>query len=107
MSSLNWWKKACGVFVVCAATAIAADGQTFTSLLSFDGSDGNYPESALAQGTDGNLYGTTQAGGANKGNCVNGGCGTVFKITPAGALTTIYNFCAQTNCDDGAYPLPG
>jgi uncharacterized repeat protein (TIGR03803 family) len=54
------------------------------------------------QGTDGNFYGVTGAGGAN---CVsNGGCGTIFKLTPSGVLTTLYSFCAQSNCTDGYYP---
>ena len=35
------------------------------------------------------------------------GCGTVFKITPAGTLTTLYSFCSQTNCTDGSYPSGG
>jgi uncharacterized repeat protein (TIGR03803 family) len=33
--------------------------------------------------------------------------GTVFKITPTGTLTTIYNFCAQTGCTDGSNPRDG
>ena len=56
--------------------------------------DGFDPLAALVLGTDGNFYGTTEAGGANLQ-------GTIFKITPAGTLTTLYNFCAQTNCADG------
>jgi uncharacterized repeat protein (TIGR03803 family) len=36
-----------------------------------------------------------------------GGCGTVFKITTAGALTTLYTFCSLANCADGANPLAG
>jgi uncharacterized repeat protein (TIGR03803 family) len=46
------------------------------------------------------LYGTTADGGANGG-------GTVFKITPDGALTTLYSFCSQSGCADGAYPYAG
>ena len=57
----------------------------------------------LVQGSDGNFYGTTQEGGSNHG-CTNPSCGTVFKITAAGALTTLYSFCAQSNCADGSYP---
>ena len=30
--------------------------------------------------------------------------GTVFKITPSGTLTTLYSFCSQNNCPDGASP---
>ena len=33
--------------------------------------------------------------------------GTVFKITPSGTLTTLYSFCSQTACTDGAYPVAG
>jgi len=60
-------------------------------------SDGSAPEAALVQGSDGNFYGTTYLGGANSG-------GTVFKITTAGDLTTLYSFCSQQNCSDGANP---
>jgi uncharacterized repeat protein (TIGR03803 family) len=77
--------------------------QTVTTLYSFNGADGEGPEAALVQGTDGNLYGTTSAGGAN-------GYGTVFKITPGGALTTLYSFCSlgsYPNCPDGAEPAAG
>lgn len=60
--------------------------------------DGENPAAGVIQGTDGNLYGTTEFGGANGG-------GTLFTITPSGTLTTLYSFCAQTNCTDGANPL--
>lgn len=67
--------------------------------------EGVTPYSALTQASDGNLYGTTPQGGAysNTGNS----SGTVFKITPNGKLTTLYNFCTQTNCTDGQYPYAG
>ena len=64
--------------------------------------DGSQPRANLLQGSDGNFYGTTQTGGAN-------GSGTIFKITPSGALTTLYSFCSQsgqTSCTDG-YNSPG
>ena len=35
------------------------------------------------------------------------GCGTIFKITPAGTLTTLYSFCAQSACSDGFGPDAG
>jgi uncharacterized repeat protein (TIGR03803 family) len=79
---------------------IAASGK-LTTLYSFSGSDGEGPEAGLIQATDGNLYGTTY-GGAN-GNPM----GTVFKITPSGALTTLYSFCAQSGCTDGEVPVAG
>jgi uncharacterized repeat protein (TIGR03803 family) len=55
--------------------------------------DGAQPNLALVEGSDGNLYGTTSVGG-NDG--VNDGYGTIFKITPTGTLTTIYNFPGYT-----------
>ena len=78
---------------------------TLTILHSFDGFDGGEPLASLVQASDGNFYGTTAAGGAN---CVpHNGCGTVFKITPGGTLTTLYTFCSQSGCADGAYPEAG
>jgi uncharacterized protein (TIGR03437 family) len=66
--------------------------------------DGIIPVAGLVQATDGNFYGTTSQGGTNTG-CSSFGCGTVFKITPGGTLTTIYNFCAQLLCADGSGPV--
>src|SRR5580698_3061797 len=137
MSELRWWKKAYAASVLCVATAIAAQGQTFTTLAKFNGSNGAEPDlMSLIQGADGNLYGTTEAGGSEQagtifglrasgkltdahsfagpdgsmpyaglllasdgnfygttgggGHC--GGCGTIFKISPSGNLTTVYIF---------------
>jgi len=60
--------------------------------------------SGLVQATDGDFYGTTSQGGAN---CPASDCGTVFRITPRGTLTTLYSFCAQgyPSCTDGERPL--
>jgi uncharacterized repeat protein (TIGR03803 family) len=79
----------------------------FQRLFNFDKTNGVGP-GGIVQGTDGNFYGITPTGGANNNDSVCGqdvGCGTVFKISPNGALTTIYNFCALENCADGALPL--
>jgi uncharacterized repeat protein (TIGR03803 family) len=82
---------------------------TFTNLVTFDGSDGQFPENApLVQGPDGNLYGTTNKGGITSTSCgASNSCGTVFKITPNGTLTTLYKFCSQPNCSDGFSPFAG
>jgi len=73
-----------------------------TTVHTFDGTDGAYPYAGLVQATDGNLYGTTTNGGDN--NTCTSGCGTIFQITPAGAFATLYSFCSQPNCTDGAGP---
>jgi uncharacterized repeat protein (TIGR03803 family) len=81
---------------------------TLTTLYNFCSrsgcTDGDFPEGALLQAADGNFYGTTNSGGANASQCNGYGCGTVFKITPSGRLTTLYRFCSQSACSDGAAP---
>jgi uncharacterized repeat protein (TIGR03803 family) len=63
--------------------------------------DGYGSDAALLQATDGNFYGTTVLGGAN---CVSdGGCGTIFRITAGGALTTLHSFDGT----DGENPETG
>ena len=92
---------ACIAFLFCAAVAISAPAQTLTTLVSFDGTNGAYPDypgSLPIQGPNGNFYGTTAVFGANNE-------GTLFMMTPAGKLTTLYNFCSQASCLDGAIPL--
>jgi uncharacterized repeat protein (TIGR03803 family) len=101
MAKFGLLKTACLIFVVCVATAVASPAQTLDSLHSFDGTDGSLPYAGLVQGTDGNFYGTTSGFVPRSGNCIR--CGTVFKITPAGALTTLYSFSGN----DGANPFAG
>lgn len=79
-----------------------AFGQTLAAIADFDGTDGEGPGNvSLIQGTDGNFYGTTLAGG--RSTACPGGCGTIFNVTPDGVLTTLLNF-DDTN---GEYPLAG
>jgi uncharacterized repeat protein (TIGR03803 family) len=84
----------------CGTVFKITSANTLSTLHGFAGTDGSAPYAALVQAIDGNFYGTTEGGGTN-------GYGTVFKITPGGTLTTLYSFCSQTNCGDGAYPLAG
>lgn len=80
---------------------IASNG-TFSTLYAFaGGSDGNGPSGDLAMDKNGNLYGTTQSGG---GSCFHGrGCGTVFKVTPAGSESILY----AIKRTQGYYPISG
>jgi uncharacterized repeat protein (TIGR03803 family) len=83
------------------------DGGALTTLYSFCAlsscADGQYPFAGLIQATDGNLYGTTLAGGANTTCEPFGRCGTAFKLTTTGTLTTLHEFCSQSACTDGDY----
>jgi uncharacterized repeat protein (TIGR03803 family) len=58
----------------------------FTTMHQFTAKDGGEP-AGLVLGPDGNFYGTTRSGGTHD---LSGG--TAFRITPAGALTTLHNF---------------
>jgi uncharacterized repeat protein (TIGR03803 family) len=149
LGKLNRRKRPCAVLALCAATAIALPAQTFTTLFTFDGTNGGGP-GPLVQATNGHLYGTTCCGGPASDGTVfeiapsgaltnlhsfhgtegyspagvlvqaaNGdfygttssgganGQGTVFKIAPSGKLTTLYSFCSQSGCPDGQSPGAG
>src|ERR1035438_8921410 len=58
--------------------------------------DGSTPADALIVGPDGNFYGTAANGGTS-------GFGTAFRITPAGALTTLHSFTGMGS--EGGTPL--
>lgn len=69
-----------------------------TVLWNFGGGvDGQGPVAGMIQGTDGNFYGTTYAGGTL-------GFGVVFMITPTGSETVVWNFGAGA---DGRNPFGG
>lgn len=90
----------CGLIYALSPGATGA-GYSETVLHVFkSGADGNSPNSTLLQiGSD--LYGTTAIGGAN---CqYPNGCGTVFKLSTAGATTILYRF----NGVDGYTPVGG
>lgn len=88
------------------AYKITLDG-TYTVLHSFGGTpdDGRVPVGGLIQATDGNFYGVTQSGGANRCFQIpqdDGNCGTVFKMTPSGETTILYSFGSSVT--DGVAP---
>jgi len=85
------------VLALSVAVSTAAHAQIYTDLLNFDSAHGanpSYPQ-ILAQGRDGNLYGTTAFG--------NDGLGVVFRVTPSGMARVLHYF----NGSDGARPYSG
>jgi uncharacterized repeat protein (TIGR03803 family) len=90
---------AIAAFLCLAVVALAsARAQSFSVLHTFAGTpDGASPNNADVLDVDGNLLGTTSAGGIY-------GFGTIFKIDGAGAETVIYSF---TGGRDGAGPNSG
>jgi uncharacterized repeat protein (TIGR03803 family) len=76
---------------------VTVPGVTLSTLWSFtDGNSGEFLYSPLAQGKDGNFYGTTLEGGVD-------GDGTVFKYATNGTLSTLFSF----NGNNGALPYGG
>ena len=64
---------------------------TFTTLYHFSpNSDGAGGSGAMVEVEDGNLYGAMQQGGSSN-------WGTIFRVTPEGELTTLYNFQGETD----------
>src|SRR5208337_4751127 len=86
----------------CGTVFEVSAGGTETILHSFakKGNDGRGPSAGLIMDASGNLYGTTDLGGAHF-------YGTVFELTPDGTETVLYSFCSQggLNCTDGANPV--
>jgi uncharacterized repeat protein (TIGR03803 family) len=90
----NLPRNICVLFLVCIAIATSSFAQsstaaTFTTLVSFNGTNGPTISQPLVQGFDGNLYGT--AGGSS-----------FFRLTPAGTLTTFGNSAPNSN---DSYPF--
>ena len=99
MVTLSAWKLGYAVLVLWVAAVIASPAQTFTSLTSFNYTDGAIPF-GLIQGSDGNLWGGTDKGGTGGNFSCNTSCGTIFNVTPAGVLTSVHGF----NGNDGNGP---
>ncbi|HVU07911.1 MAG TPA: choice-of-anchor tandem repeat GloVer-containing protein [Verrucomicrobiae bacterium] len=78
---------------------------TFTSLISFSGTNGTFPganpTSGLILGTNNLFYGTTYSGGTN--DAANYGDGTIFQMNSAGGFNTLFSF----NTTNGANPRAG
>jgi uncharacterized repeat protein (TIGR03803 family) len=97
----RWWVAAMSAVLLAAGAAAtqSAQAQTFTVLYNFTGStDGAYPYAGLVRDQAGNVYGTTDAGGAS-------GYGVVFKVDSSGTETVLHSFTGGTT--DGAFPFAG
>jgi uncharacterized repeat protein (TIGR03803 family) len=80
---------------VLTINSFTAAGVSISTLYSFTGgTDGAFPN-GLMQETNGDFYGTTQNGGATNSG------GTIFQMSPAGALTTLSLF---SNTSGGLNP---
>jgi uncharacterized repeat protein (TIGR03803 family) len=99
-------KNLTSAIALLALTVVAATptyAQTYSVLSNFGTKSGDalVPETGLiAQGRDGSLYSTANAGGANN-------WGAVFKVTPAGKEIVLYSFCSVADCADGNSPVGG
>ncbi len=85
--------------IACAALsfslAACAQAQTMNYFADFNGSNGWEPYASVVQATDGNFYGAGTNG-------ILGGGGNMFRMTPSGQITSIYEFCSLPGCADGA-----
>jgi uncharacterized repeat protein (TIGR03803 family) len=68
----------------------------FTTIASFNGTNGAAPCSAFILAADGNFYGMAHDGGTNRNGGTNGG--TIFKVTPVGALSAVFHFNGTNGC---------
>jgi uncharacterized repeat protein (TIGR03803 family) len=101
---LSSWFTVLGLAIVAALAPAQsrAATPTLTTLVSFEGTDIPIP-TRLVVDASGNLFGTASSGGAY-------GYGAVIEIakTANGYVpATLYSFCAQAGCIDGAFPLAG
>ena len=73
---------------------IGAEGG-LTTMYNFDGTHGSTPVGGLTLGPDGSLYGMAEHGSGH-------GYGDIFRMTPSGAFSVVYEFKGGP---DGGYPV--
>jgi uncharacterized repeat protein (TIGR03803 family) len=99
-----------GAIAMASSHGVAGAAPSEQVLYSFaDGMDGGGPDSRLVFDRSGNVFGTAHFGGITScGGQVGGGCGVVFKLTPAPSPpwteTTLHAFADGS---DGGFPNAG
>ena len=68
--------------------------------------DGINPSGPIMMDAAGSLIGTTSFGGGNNSGESTNGAGTVYRFDGT-SLQTLYSFCTQPQCTDGAIPAGG
>jgi uncharacterized repeat protein (TIGR03803 family) len=96
---VNSWQLPLRILSLCFLTQQALGGLLFSTLISFNGANGNQPRAELIEASDGRLYGTTFSGGRHR-NAIYDGDGTAFRISPNGKFSTF----AFLDGFDGAGP---
>lgn len=67
-------------------------------------SDGKNPHGGVVRDAQGNLYGTTTAGGLS-GGCTGDGCGVIFKLASSGSESVLYTFQGKNDGFGPGSPL--
>ena len=100
------WGGGCADNDACGTVFKLASDGTETVIYAFQGgSDGALLDAGVIIDGKGTLYGATTLGGNfNGAECQDAGCGTVYKVTPKGAKTTLYAF---NGGNDGVQPIGG
>jgi uncharacterized repeat protein (TIGR03803 family) len=95
------------MIIIAILTLVSGAGAAskYKTLYKFTGGvDGEEPYASLVFDQAGNLFGTTESGGAHDG-------GTVFKLAPNAdgrwTESVLHSFCSRTNCVDGERPIAG
>ena len=116
-----WLERSCHICIICLVSTTVSPAQTqvtttnilgspaetgiasVTALVEFTGNGttnkGSFPNGVICA-SDGDIYGTTERGGAND-------YGTIFKMTAAGALTTLIEFAGNAPANSSGMPMAG
>ncbi|MGB8702548.1 MAG: choice-of-anchor tandem repeat GloVer-containing protein [Thermosynechococcaceae cyanobacterium] len=89
----------------CGAVFRLSSAGNLTILAKFNGTNGSKPTAGLLQASNGSFYGTTSQGG-NTTACLNG-CGTIFRMSATGKITTLVKFKGSNGADPEAELIQG